>query len=489
MSTILQKLRAKEADSDRALGECQKKLGQSVKEVSDLKNKLNSLSSSEKTLTGSVRALNSKVDQLTKDKERLEVQVLKLKESEAALKGTLSKAQRDLKSLESESSKGNQEALSAAVRKEKQENQRLSDEVLAMKAQLEEIQYEAQQSILEMRQTLSRSQDEFSFREEELLKEIKDWQTSRFQYNITPVDADMDSIIEASKKPLLSELASLKDQFNQLQLKYNACERELKQCILQSDESKRVSDQAQLALSQERLAKEGIIENMEDSVRALQLKLQELQKALDESIADKNYALSRIEELQAAFKATNTKHTQELELLRKRYEFESPNLSCLQSPNAADMEFSGSPARISLDVPSLFSSNTPKSPAGEPIDFSDVRSEKSTHSLQESSQASFDAKLRSLQIQLAASIEARDHLSSDLIRVTSRLKQLEKNLVRLETLELEHKDLLLKHETALILLGEKEEQVSELKADIQEMKEEYRTQISELVAKLNKSPE
>lgn len=489
VSTILQKLRAKEADSEKALAECQKKLGQSVKEVSDLKIKLGTLSSTEKTQAGSVRTLNSRLDQLSKEKEKLEAQVLRLTESESGLKSALNKTQKELKTLENERKKTSQEALNATIKKEKQENQRLSDEVLAVRAQLEEVESEAQKTVLELRQELSRAQDEFSFREEELLKEIKDWQDKQMDslhYSMSSINPEMDSIIEASTKPLLTELAALRDHVSQIQLKHNACERELNHCM----ESKHISDQAQKTLSQELLVKTELIESLENSQKSLNSKIQELQVALDKSNLELREASNQINELKVALKTTNTKHAQELDHLRKLYEFESPNPSCSASPRPLVAHPIGSPARISLDAASLFSSIR--------VATSDARSEKSVESQvspsnsksshqEDSPQASFDAKLRSLQIQLLSSIEARDHLSSDLVRVTARLKLLEKNLARLEAIELEHKDLLLKHDTALILLGEKEEQVGELKADIQDMKEEYKMQISDLVSRLNSS--
>ncbi|KAI0235207.1 hypothetical protein L0F63_006732, partial [Massospora cicadina] len=492
VSTILQRLRVKEAESDRALADCQKKLGQSVKETSELKTKINSLNAAEKAHVGNVRALNAKIDQLTKEKERFEAQILKLAESETGLKASLVKAQQELKTRESESGKASQEAQNAAINKERQENQKLAAEVSALRSQLEELEGDAHRTALELRQALSRAQDESSSREEELLKELKEWQDRQmcgFQYGVDPIHSELESVIEASTKPLLAELASLREQFNQVQLKRSACERDLKRCMAQSDEQRCTSDQAQRALIQELRAKqEDRIERLESSCEAFELRIQELQAELDRERTETKETLDRIDELQGALKTAQAQHAQEWDPSHKLLEPESP---APYSGSPGPLLAAVSSARTSVDAASQFSSRLG---AADPIEFSEVRSEKSQRSCLDlnleagdSSQAASDSKLRSLQAQLRSSIEARDHLASDLVRVTARLKLLEKDSARLAALELEHKALLVKHETALILLGEREEQVAELKADVQEMKAEYRSQISDLVAKLHAS--
>lgn len=342
--------------------------------------------------------------------------------------------------------------------------------------------------MLELRQALSRAQDEFSSREEDLLKEIKEWQDrqiSGFQYGMDPIHSELDSVIEASTKPLFAEIALLREQLNQLQLKHSTCERDLKRHQAQSDDQKRASDQAQRALIQELCAKNERIERLESSQEAFELRILELQSELDRERAENKKVLAHIEELQSQLKAAQAQHAQESDPSRKLDKSNSP---APYSGSPVPILTAASPARTSVDAISPLSSRLG---SADPNELSDIRSEKSQRSCLDLKseneglfQTGLDARLRSLQAQLRTSIEARDHLSSELVRVTARLKLLEKDSTRLEALEHEHKDLVVKHETALILLGEKEERVAELEADVHEMRTEYRAQISELVAKL-----
>ena len=68
-------------------------------------------------------------------------------------------------------------------------------------------------------------------------------------------------------------------------------------------------------------------------------------------------------------------------------------------------------------------------------------------------------------------------------KFTQQVKENDKkelNQMKEELEKLNHR-----HQTALELLGEKEEQVEELKADLFDVKQLYKTQINELVSKLN----
>ncbi|OAD01912.1 hypothetical protein MUCCIDRAFT_40287 [Mucor lusitanicus CBS 277.49] len=65
------------------------------------------------------------------------------------------------------------------------------------------------------------------------------------------------------------------------------------------------------------------------------------------------------------------------------------------------------------------------------------------------------------------------------------MEQLRKDVKKTRQLEEQHQQLNDRYQTLLELLGEKAEQVEELKADLQDVKEMYKSQIIDLVQKID----
>ncbi|KAF9436330.1 hypothetical protein BGZ76_004257 [Entomortierella beljakovae] len=78
----------------------------------------------------------------------------------------------------------------------------------------------------------------------------------------------------------------------------------------------------------------------------------------------------------------------------------------------------------------------------------------------------------------------KDELSNELVRVTMELEELQKQSSRVPALEQELHLLQDRHKAALEMLGERTEEVQELKADLVDVKEALRDQISELLGQL-----
>ncbi|KAF9181134.1 hypothetical protein BGZ51_008606 [Haplosporangium sp. Z 767] len=81
----------------------------------------------------------------------------------------------------------------------------------------------------------------------------------------------------------------------------------------------------------------------------------------------------------------------------------------------------------------------------------------------------------------------KDELSDELVRVTMEVEELQKAASRLPNVEQELGLLQERHRAALEMLGERTEEVQELRADILDVKEAYRDQINELLAQLEKA--
>ncbi|KAI8976998.1 TATA element modulatory factor 1 TATA binding-domain-containing protein, partial [Mycotypha africana] len=89
------------------------------------------------------------------------------------------------------------------------------------------------------------------------------------------------------------------------------------------------------------------------------------------------------------------------------------------------------------------------------------------------------------QTQLQNASQSRGELSEEVLHLTQEIDQLRKDAKKSEDLEHEYKDLHARYQTSLELLGERTEEVQELKADLQDVKEMYKSQIVELVQKID----
>ncbi|KAG0363730.1 hypothetical protein BC939DRAFT_226862 [Gamsiella multidivaricata] len=81
----------------------------------------------------------------------------------------------------------------------------------------------------------------------------------------------------------------------------------------------------------------------------------------------------------------------------------------------------------------------------------------------------------------------KDELSDELVRVAMELEELQKQAMRVPGLEKELALLQERYKAALEMLGERTEEVQELRADIVDVKEAYRDQINELLGQLEQS--
>eukprot|EP00803_Ostreobium_quekettii_P008079 evm.model.scf_194.7 EVM.evm.TU.scf_194.7 scf_194:69068-76365(+) len=86
--------------------------------------------------------------------------------------------------------------------------------------------------------------------------------------------------------------------------------------------------------------------------------------------------------------------------------------------------------------------------------------------------------LETLAQQLRSAEATRDRLAEELVRESQRAESATSALIDLERLKEQHRDLESRYAAAVELLGEREEQLEELRADLQDVKELYKEQIA-----------
>jgi chromosome segregation ATPase len=95
-----------------------------------------------------------------------------------------------------------------------------------------------------------------------------------------------------------------------------------------------------------------------------------------------------------------------------------------------------------------------------------------------------EAMVESLQTQLSLITKTRDDLADELYKVSLQNEDLKASNRELEALKNEKKSLQDKLMACAELIGEREETIIELKADITEMRQVYQSQVEELCSKI-----
>lgn len=148
------------------------------------------------------------------------------------------------------------------------------------------------------------------------------------------------------------------------------------------------------------------------------------------------------------------------------------------------------------------------------VDYDDIPSEASSHIIRESSSTGFDNQsistiaagpsiqmvnrmgrnIRTLESELASNkqdlvkvTKSRDEAVKDLSEFMKELETANSYKAKVEEMEKEMAQMKLREQTALEMLGEKSEQVEELRADVSDIKSMFQQQIEELVDRLAKA--
>ncbi len=92
-----------------------------------------------------------------------------------------------------------------------------------------------------------------------------------------------------------------------------------------------------------------------------------------------------------------------------------------------------------------------------------------------------EGEAQTLRMQLSEAEATRDSLTEELVALRARLGAAERRLGGMEQLETEMKEMETRYNAALDVIGEKEEELQELRGDLEHVKQTFRVQVSELL--------
>lgn len=502
--------------------ELSKKQAAQEAQIRKLRAQIRELEEEKKGLVTKLQVEENKVESIKRDKTA----------TEKLLQETIEKHQLEL----AEQKDYYTNALAAAKEAEELAEARANDEA---RAELESRLREAGeretmlvQALEELRQTLSRTEQQAVFREDMLRRDIEDLQR-RYQASERRCEELVTQVPE-STRPLLRQIEAIQETTARRAEAWAAVERSLN-LRLQEAESKAAAAEERERSVNERLSQTlsriNVLEAQISCLRAEQTQLtksleKERQRAAEnrqEYLAAKEEADTqegRANQLEEEIKELRRKHKQELqealmhrELLQQ--EIEREKTARVDLERRASVQFAavsektpiagqnsafenGSLSRKLSNASSLGSMEESHFLQAS-LDSSDSLSDRrntveptmSPYYVKSMTPSAFESTLRQKEGELAsymsrlASMESiRDSLAEELVQMTAQCEKLRAEAAILPGIRAELDALRRRHSAALELMGERDEELEELRADIMDLKEMYREQVNLLVNKI-----
>ncbi|KAL5757875.1 hypothetical protein ACOSP7_020486 [Xanthoceras sorbifolium] len=388
------------------------------------------------------------------------------------------------------------------------------------------------QALEELRQTLSRKEQQAVFKEDMLRRDIEDLQ-KRYQASERRCEELITQVPE-STRPLLRQIEAIQETTSRRAEAWAAVERSLNSRLQEAEAKAAAAEERERSVNErlsQTLSRINVLEAQISCLRAEQTQLsrsleKERQRAAEsrqEYLAAKEDADTqegRANQLEEEIRELRRKHKQELqealvhrELLQQDLEREKAARLDLEKTSYVHSSAVSDQTPITkhnsgLENGSLSRKLSSASSLGSmeeshflqaSLDSSDNLSERrnfaeatvSPYYMKSMTSSAFEATLRQKEGELAsymsrlASLESiRDSLAEELVKMTAQCEKLQAEAATLPGIRAELDALRRRHSAALELMGERDEELEELRADIVDLKEMYREQVNMLVNKI-----
>ncbi|KAF7843364.1 golgin candidate 5-like [Senna tora] len=485
--------------------------------IRKLRAQIREFEEEKKGLTTKLQVEENKVESIKRDKLA----------TEKLLQETVERHQTELASQKEYYSNALAAAKEAEALAEARINTEARTELESRLRESEERESMLVQALEELRQTLSRQEQQAVFKEDMLRRDIEDLQ-KRYQASERRCEELVTQVPE-STRPLLRQIEAMQETNARRAEAWAAVERTLNS-RLQEAEAKAAGAEERERSVNERLSQTlSRINVLEAQISCLRAEQNQLSKSLEkerqrasenrqEYLAAKEEADTqegRARQLEESIRDLRQKHKQDLqealvqrELLQKEIEKEkAARLDLERTARDHTVTMKKIPASENGNLSRKVSSASSLGSMEESyflqasLDSSDSFSDRrnpgepsmSPYYMKSMTPNAFEAALRQKEGELAsymsrlASMESiRDSLSEELVKMTGLCEKLRGEATVLPGLRAELEALRKRHSAALELMGERDEELEELRADIVDLKEMYREQVNLLVNKIQR---
>ncbi|KAK1358316.1 Golgin candidate 5 [Heracleum sosnowskyi] len=500
------------------------------------------LSKKQATQESLIRKLRAQIRELEEEKKGLNTK-LQVEENtvesikrdktatEKLLQETIEKHQVELRSQKEYYTNALTAAKEAEALAEARANNEARTEVESRLREAEERETMLVQALEELRQTLSRKEQQEVFREDMLRKEMEDLQ-KRYQASERRCE-ELVTQVPDSTRPLLRQIEAMQESNSRRAEAWAAVERSLNSRLQEAESRAAEAEEKERSVNERLSHTLSRINVLEAQISCLRTEQTQLSKSLEkerqraaehrqEYLALKEEADTHeghVNQLEEEIKELKRKHKQELheslthrELLQQEIEREKAARSELERTahlsSAASDQSSLKKQKSAFENGNLIrrlSSASSVSSVEESyflqasLDSSDSLSERralveptmNPYYVKSMTTSAFEAALRQKEGELAsymsrlASMESiRDSLAEELVKMTEQCEKLRGEASQLPGVRAELEALRRRHSAALELMGERDEELEELRADIVDLKEMYREQVNLLVNKI-----
>ncbi|KAM9361815.1 TATA element modulatory factor [Symphorus nematophorus] len=525
-SNIIKKLRVKEKESDSKITKQQKKIKEQDDELRQLQQVLDGKEEVEKQHRENIKKLNAVVERQEKELSRLQTDNEELQEKNRSLQAALDNSYKELAELHKANASRASEAEEAALSRDTQAKEQLS---LALEKAQEEarIQQEAlADQVADLRLALQRAEQQQARKEDYLREEISELQ-QRLQEAETR-NQELSQSVTSATRPLLRQIENLQASLGGQTASWEKLEKNISDRLVDAQTQLAVAVEKERSATEELLSIKSQLASLESQnslvrqEKARLLAQLDTEKSKREKLEDdssrehvelENLRAEHIRLLEDA-KKEKLLLTNQLEMEKMKVEQEKKKCylaqEALKEKERKVMTHSvGEPPASS--TPSLSRSSSISGADNGGLHTSIISQDDSLdHSLStmtmsvsmsgtnlyeaarlsggssiiENLQSQLklrEGEIAQLQLEISGLERSRSVMAEELVRLTNQNDEMEDKVKEIPKLKIQLKDLEQRHNTILQMYGEKAEEAEELRLDLEDVKNMYKTQIDELL--------
>ncbi|MCI4389980.1 hypothetical protein PGIGA_G00117390 [Pangasianodon gigas] len=521
-SNIIKKLRAKEKESDVKIAKQSKKLKEQEDELKQLQEVLDAKEELEKQHRESIKKLNSAVERQEKELSRVQTENEEVQEKNRSLQAALDASYKELAELHKSNATKASEAQELALSREVQAKEELS---LALERAQEEarLQQEAlANQVADLRLALQRAEQQQARKEDYLREEISELQ-QRLQGAETR-NQELSQSVTSATRPLLRQIENLQSTLGSQTASWEKLEKNISDRLAEAQAQLAVAVEKERSVTEELHAVKAHLASLESQNSSLRQEKGRLQGQLDvektrrEKLEnDSSRERVELENLKGEYTRALEEAKKEKLLLTNQLEMEKVKVEqekkkCYLAQEALK-EKERKALSVSLSEPPA--SSTPslsRSSSISGVDHSGIHTSLLSHedspdhsfasmtlggsSLYEAARLSGgssiienlqsqlklrEGEIAQLQVEISNLERTRSAMAEELVRLTNQNDELEAKVKEIPRLRVQLKDLEQRHNTILQMYGEKAEEAEELRLDLEDVKNMYKTQIDELL--------
>ncbi|KAK7127905.1 hypothetical protein R3I93_020473 [Phoxinus phoxinus] len=523
-SNIIKKLRVKERESDAQITKQTKKLKEQEEELKHLQQVLDGKEEIEKQHRENIKKLNAVVERQEKELSKLQTSSEELQENNRSLQAALDNSYKELAELHKANVTKDSEAQELALSREVHAKEELS--VALEKVQEESrLQQEAlANQVADLRLALQRAEQQQAKKEDYLREEISELQ-QRLQ-EAESRNQELSQSVTSASRPLLRQIENLQATLGAQTASWEKLEKNISDRLADAQAQLAVSIQKERSATEELLAIRAQIASLDSQASLLRQEKGRLQGQLDaekmrrEKLED-DFSRERVElenlkwehsRVSEEAKKEKLLLTNQLEMEKMKVEQEkkkcylaqealkekerkslslsvtdapassTPSLS--RSSSVSGAEHAGLPSSIFSQEDSLDHSFSTMTMSISGTNLYEAARLGGGSSIIESLQSQLklrEGEIAQLQMEIAGLERSRTVMTEELVRLTNQNDEIEDEVKEIPRLKVQLKDLEQRHNTILQMYGEKAEEAEELRLDLEDVKNMYKTQIDELL--------